>query len=256
MLKNSFIFLDKVSYATEKKIWAQNIKTWEHFLDAKEIAGFGNSRKIFCDQQIKKAKEATWNQDALVLKNLFPQAEHWRLYDYFKDDVCFLDIETSGYYGDITVLGMYDGNETKIMVKGKNLNAQLLGQMLKQYKLLVTFNGASFDIPVINKYYPNTIPNIPHLDLRHPLAKLGYSGGLKQIEKQLGIRRAEGVQGMQGSDAVSLWHLYKATGEERYLEKIIQYNEEDIINLKPLAEFVYENMKKKIFSENTQFLEK
>ncbi|MBI5072667.1 ribonuclease H-like domain-containing protein [Candidatus Woesearchaeota archaeon] len=247
MLRNSFIFLDKVSHATEKKIWRQNIKTWEQFLEAKEIAGFGSSRKIFCDQQIKKAKEAAWNQDASMLKSLFPHAEHWRLYDYFKEDVCFLDIETSGYYGDITVVGIYDGKETKSMVKGKNLDPYLLAKLLREYKLLVTFNGASFDLPVINKYYPNTIPNIPHIDLRHPLAKLGFTGGLKQIEKELGIRRAKEVQGMHGGDAVTLWHLYKATGEEKYLERIVQYNEEDIINLKPLAEFVYEKMKEKIF---------
>lgn len=253
MIKNSFIFLDKISYETEKNIWSQNIHTWEDFLEAKEILGIGKQRKIFHNQQILSAKKAVQEDDAGQLSALFPKAEHWRLYDFFKEDACFLDIETSGYYGDITVIGIYDGRETKTMVKGMNLNLPLLGKLLQQYKMIITFNGSSFDLPVINRYYPNTIPNIAHIDLRHILAKLGYTGGLKQIEMQLGIQRPAHLQGVNGSDAVYLWNMWKATGKEKYLEQLVQYNEEDIINLRPLADFAYQKMKNKISS---QFFEK
>lgn len=250
MIKKSFIFLDKVSHASEKKIWEQKINTWDHFLEAKAVDGFGKTRKIFCDQQIHNAKRAVTEDDVQALSVLFPKAEHWRLYEAYKDEACFLDIETSGYYGDITVIGMYDGRETKTMVKGKNLDPHLLRNLLSQYKLLITFNGLSFDVPVINRYYPNTVPQIPHIDLRHPLAKLGFSGGLKRIEQTLGIERAKEMQGISGADAVVLWQKYKATGNEKYLELLVQYNEEDIINLKPLAEFVYKEMKEKVFGSS------
>jgi uncharacterized protein YprB with RNaseH-like and TPR domain len=252
MIKNSFIFLDKISHRSEKKIWEQKIHTWDHFLEAREIQGIGKTRKIFYDQQIHYAKTAITDDNAQALSALFPKQEHWRLYDLFKSQACFLDIETSGYYGDITVVGIYDGRETKTMVKGINLNPLLLNRLLQHYKMIITFNGASFDLPVINKYYPNTIPHVPHIDLRHPLAKLGYSGGLKSIEAQLGIRRAEAVQGISGSDAVYLWNMYKATGKREYLERLVQYNEEDIINLKPLADFVFKEMKRKVFEENVK----
>lgn len=249
MLKKSFIFLDKISHASEKKIWAQKIHTWDHFLDAKAVEGLGIARKVFCDQQIHHAKKAVVEDDAQKLSTLFPKQEHWRLYNFFKEQACFLDIETSGYYGDITVVGIYDGRETKTMVKGKNLNPHLLAELLQQYKMIVTFNGSSFDLPVINRYYPNTIPTIAHLDLRHLLAKLGYNGGLKSIEKQLGIRRAEEVRDVNGSDAVYFWNMYKATGKEKYLELLVKYNEEDIINLKPLAEFAVKEMEKKVLGD-------
>ncbi len=247
MIKNSFIFLDKISHATEKKLWHQNILEWDDFVGKKSISGLSTQRKIFCDQQIVHAKTLLTQADAVALSKTFPKSEHWRLYDFFKDEACFLDIETSGYYGDITVLGMYDGKETMTFVKGRNLDARIVGKLLRRYKMIISFNGSSFDLPVINRYYPNTIPDILHIDLRHVLAKLGYSGGLKKIEKQLGIRRAEEVSDVKGSDAIYLWNMYKATGKEHYLELLVKYNEEDIINLKPLADFAYTEMKKQMF---------
>lgn len=46
----------------------------------------------------------------------------WRVYNFFKEDSCFLDIETSGFTGYLTIFGIFDGTETKLMVKGKNLD--------------------------------------------------------------------------------------------------------------------------------------
>ncbi len=247
MIKQSFIFLDKIGQRTEQQLWQQGINSWDIFLGKKTIAGIGNARKLFYNQKIHKAKQALQENNAFFFAQHFPQGEHWRLYDFFREEACFVDIETSGYYGDITVVGLYDGRETKTMVKGKNLDPVILGKLLRQYKLIVSFNGSGFDLPVLNRYYPNTVPSIPHLDLRHALAKLGFTGGLKNIEKQFGIKRAKEVEGVSGSDAVYLWQMYKATGKEEYLERLVQYNEEDVINLKPLAEFAYKELKKKSF---------
>jgi hypothetical protein len=135
------------------------------------------------------------------------------------------------------------------MVKGRNLDPYVLGKLLQQYKMIVSFNGSGFDLPVLNRYYPNTVPSIPHLDLRHALAKLGFTGGLKNIEKQFGIKRAKEVEGVSGSDAVYLWQMYKATGKGEYLERLVQYNEEDVVNLKPLADFAYKELRKKMFHD-------
>jgi uncharacterized protein len=247
MITNSFIFLDKIGQKSEQKIWSQGVHTWNNFLEQKSIIGLSQQRKIFSNHKIKQAKEAIWNDNTHFFTQHLPRGEHWRLYNTFKDQACFLDIETSGYYGDITVIGIYDGTETKTMVKGKNLDQTILRKLLQQYKMVVTFNGSSFDLPVINKYYPNTIPKgMLHLDLRHPLAKLGYTGGLKRIEKMLNIKRADEVSDVSGADAVYLWQQYRATGNEKYLNLLVQYNDEDIINLKPLAEFTCKEMKKMV----------
>ena len=81
-----------------------------------------------------------------------PLSEMWRLYDYFKNDAVYLDIETSGLgrYDTITMIGLFDGISTKTMIRDINLDLKGLQNELQRYKLIVTFNGATFDIHFIS----------------------------------------------------------------------------------------------------------
>ena len=88
-----------------------------------------------------------------------------------------------------------------------------------------------------------------HIDLRFAAAQAGLVGGLKHIEKAIGIERPHGLSGVSGSDAVYLWNMWKSTGEREYLEKLVLYNEEDIINLKPLAEHIQRVLSERFFDE-------
>lgn len=47
---------------------------------------------------------------------------------------------------------------------------------------------------------------------------------------------------MTGEDAAELWRTFRATGDEYYLDLLVKYNEEDIINLKPLADFAVKGL--------------
>jgi uncharacterized protein YprB with RNaseH-like and TPR domain len=75
---------------------------------------------------------------------------------------------------------------------------------------------------------------------------VGLNGGLKEVENKLGIRRNKIVEGLYGGDALALWRIYKNTGDEYYLNLLIEYNEEDIINLKRIASVVVDTLKKGI----------
>lgn len=247
MIKKSFIFLDKVGAQSERNIWSQGIRSWEQFLGVDQVKGVSNKRKGHYDRKIKTARRELYDYNSEYFTDILPKSETWRLFDFFKDDVVYLDIETSGYYGDITVIGLFDGYDTKTMVKGQNLSKKLLKDAFLGKKLLVTFNGQSFDIPVINRYFKGVIPKIPHLDLRFPLAKLGYSGGLKAIEKKFGIKRPDEISDCSGEDAVYLWQMYNQSGDKKFLNRLVKYNEEDIVNLQPLAKFVSKGMKKFCF---------
>lgn len=183
--------------------------------------------------------------------DLLPQSENWRLYDFFKEDAVFLDIETTGLSklnDDITVIGLYDGLNTKIMIKNINLDFNLLRKELQKYKLFVTFNGSSFDIPFIEKRYPNLLPKIPNFDVKSITNKLNLKGGLKNIERALGIKRSDIVDKFYGGDALTLWRMYRATGDEHYLNLLVEYNEYDIMNLKKVAEHCVKRMKEKIIT--------
>ncbi len=237
MLRQSFIFLDRVSKRGEQKIWGQGINDWQEFLSKPKIQGIKENVKETHDAKINEVRKHLLNDDHKSLAVSIPKSDHWRLYKEYKDECCFLDIETSGYYGDVTVLGMSNGFDTQTFVRGVSLDKNLVQQELSKYKMLVTFNGSSFDLPVLRRYFNFDFPQI-HVDLRWACKKIDLVGGLKNIERETGIRRAEEVKDVSGEDAVLLWQAWKKTKDKKYLDLLVKYNEEDILNLKPLAEKV------------------
>ncbi|MBI2649883.1 ribonuclease H-like domain-containing protein, partial [Candidatus Woesearchaeota archaeon] len=86
-------------------------------------------------------------------------------------------------------------------------------------------------------------------DVRSVADKLGLKGGLKNIEKTLGIRRTSIVDKFYGGDALTLWRMYRATGDDYYLNLLVEYNEYDIINLKIVAEHCVKKMKEQVFNK-------
>ena len=247
MLKESFIFLDNTSYAKEAKIWQQNIRDWNDFLSIKKIKGFSKTSKENADLKIKIIKNAFFDDNMTFLSQILPKKEHWRLYDEYKSEAVFLDIETEGTYGNITVVGLFDGENTKTFVRGINLDRKLIQHELEKHKLIITYNGSSFDLPIIYRYF-RIQPNIPHIDLRGVCSRAGLTGGLKSIEQQLNIKRPDSIKYVTGNDAAALWRCWKATGDSDFLNMLITYNEEDIINLKPIAETAIKRLWHKTFA--------
>ncbi len=251
MIRNSFVFLDRIGLARERAIWNSDVKDWNMFLNAGKVRFISDRSKHFYDRQIEKAKKSLLDDDSSFFSRRLPSSEHWRLYDSFCEQAVFLDIETSGLSVNdgITVIGLYDGKETKTMIRGMSLDFRKLEQELAKYKLIITFNGSSFDLPFISRFA--RIPDIPHFDLRFGCKRLGLEGGLKAIEKEVGIKRKNDVvAAMNGGDAAELWRMYKGSGDQYYLDLLVEYNEEDIINLKQLADFVYPRLKNRICSNS------
>jgi uncharacterized protein YprB with RNaseH-like and TPR domain len=112
--------------------------------------------------------------------------------------------------------------------------------------MIVTFNGRTFDVPMIESKFPGSVPDIPHLDLRFLGSRCGFRGGLKSLETALGLSRPDDVQGMSGEDAVRLWHLFEKDQSRNALKLLLKYNREDIINLEPITETLVDQMMKKV----------
>jgi uncharacterized protein len=74
--------------------------------------------------------------------------------------------------------------------------------------------------------------------LRYVLRRLGYRGGLKGCEKQLGIDRNE-LDGVDGFMAVRLWWQYRDQHDQRALETLLSYNIQDVLNLETLLVMAY-----------------
>ena len=71
------------------------------------------------------------------------------------------------------------------------------------YRLLVTYNGKTFDAPFVRRCLGAPLDQ-PHIDLRYVLGSLGYRGGLKGCERQLGIPR-QGLEDVDGAFSCRGW---------------------------------------------------
>ncbi len=237
MIKKSFIFLNGMTCKKEKQLWLQNINDWDKFINTKKIKGISIKRKEEYNKELINAKNYLINNELEIFRK-FPSKELWRLYEYYKDQCIFLDIEIGSNSKDIILIGLFDGINTKIMVKNYNLDKKVLLDELKKYKLLITYNGKSFDIPIIEKYFGLNI-DILHIDLKHCCLKLGLNGGLKEIEKILNLKRPSNLYGKP----YDTYKTFVASQDREYLDLLIKYNEEDIINLKAIIEYCYRELK-------------
>jgi uncharacterized protein YprB with RNaseH-like and TPR domain len=213
----------------------------------------GNKERLLSrlrDSFVRENLEASIkNRDNIrFFRDRLPVGALWRVYEDFKKSAVYLDIETSGYYqgiDEITVIGIYDGQTVRSFVQGINLDEFELA--IAPYELIITFNGSQFDLPFIRRQFPNIALPPAHIDLRFFLRKLGYRGGLKTIEKSIGLFRNAAIAGMDGYDAVLLWNAYQC-GDESALERLILYNTADIVDLEPLMERGYREMKTRLLS--------
>jgi len=244
MLRQSFILLDRVSSGSEQRLWAAGITDWETFRRLAEIPGFSRKRKGYADLRLAACERALAAGDHAMLAAMLPASGRWRLFSLLREDALYLDIETSGRYGDITVLGAWDGSTYYSFVRACNLEKDLVRELFARFRLFVTFNGASFDLPIIRRYFGDDIfpRGMIHVDLRHLLARLGLHGGLKAIEERLGIRRDDAIRGLRGDEACLLWHEYLLTGGEEAVETLLAYNRSDCENLEPLAKWAVEEL--------------
>jgi uncharacterized protein YprB with RNaseH-like and TPR domain/predicted nuclease with RNAse H fold len=243
MLQQTFVHIPGIGKQTELELWKLGIQSWD---DADSFEKrFGRvtprlQRKL--DEYIPLSREAFRRKDAAFFERLSSLGEAWRLFPAFADDCVYLDIETTGLssvFDIVTMVGLYDGRKYKVFVEGDNLND--LPTHLRNYSVVVTFNGAGFDLRFLQLAFPGLkFPPI-HIDLRWVTRKLGMRGGLKSVEKAFGLKRADAVEDLNGYDATVLWAKYMR-GKKSALGRLIEYNTEDVIHLKAIMEMAYDKL--------------
>jgi uncharacterized protein len=236
MLTNTFCHIPGIGQIRERKLWDAGLHCWDTALEN----GQRHPQLLshFALQTLHESKVRLDNNDATWFARKLPKTETWRLCSHFHNCAAFVDIETTSGPGpvQITTIALFDGNRLCTYVNGRNLEDfcdDILG-----YPMLVTFNGRCFDGPVIERQLRVTLP-AAHVDLRFMLRSIGYQGGLKACEKQLGLYREE-LEGLDGYFAVLLWHEYQATGDERVLETLLAYNTADVLSMPVLLNHAYE----------------
>ena len=169
-------------------------------------------------------------------------------------ELIYLDTETTGLAGGtgtcafLIGLGMIEGADFVVRqfflrdYPEEKAILAALAQTLAAYKGLVTFNGKTFDVPLLETRYALARQRSPfgrmiHLDLLHPARRLWKlrleSCHLTNLEKEvLGINRKGDVP---GSEIPGIYFDYLRTGDARGLQPVFYHNALDIITLAALT---------------------
>jgi uncharacterized protein YprB with RNaseH-like and TPR domain len=239
MLEHTFCHINGIGARSEAELWAKGALSWEDALAGR----FEASRpfKDFLKRKIEESAQQLEAGNARFFSERLGSGFAWRMFNAFRRSTVYLDIETTGVSGEgehITTIAMYDGERVHSYVHDEN--PLWVREFLAQFKVVVTYNGKSFDVPMIRKHLSLEMDHA-HLDLRFILASLGLKGGLKGCERRLGISREE-LDGADGYTAVLLWEDFRRTGARKSLETLLAYNALDAANLETLMVMAY-NMK-------------
>ncbi|HXH62343.1 MAG TPA: ribonuclease H-like domain-containing protein [Fimbriimonadaceae bacterium] len=248
MLQSTFCHVPGVGSHTEGSLWQQGCLTWTDYLQDPRSFSIGGANKTYFKKFLNTSVQSLEKREYRFFAQSLGAREAWRAWPDFRNRCVYLDIETDGGQSgeSITMVGLYDGADFTCLVKGVDLDE--FPDVIARYSMVVTFFGSGFDVPMLKRAFPHVAIDQIHLDLCHTLKRVGYRGGLKKIEKQLGILRGAETDGLSGYDAIRLWQQYQR-GRDKALETLIEYNREDVVNLERLAQIAYDRLKAAAFSE-------
>lgn len=223
----------------ERSLWEQGCDSWLTFLDRPKEFEIGTADPERAIQVLEKSVIALQDRDHQFFWKALGTKEAWRAWPEFRDRILYLDIETDGGRdGDaVTMIGLYDGTTFTALTQGNDLGN--FPDILSEAGMIVTFFGLGFDVPMLQKAFPRVPFDQIHLDLCFALKRLGIRGGLKKIERQLGLARSDETDGLTGLDAIRLWREH-LRGDTDALRILTEYNREDVVNLEHLAQVTYD----------------
>ncbi len=153
----------------------------------------------------------------------------------------YLDIETTGLSASdcmLTVVGIHICNGEKtdfVQLVGQEITADKVMAVLEGVDTLYTYNGSRFDLPFIQQALGIDLEGtFHHHDLMYDCWRCNLYGGFKGVERQLGIKR--NLADVNGWEAVRLWYRYVDAFDLDALNRLLEYNKEDVVNLKTLKE--------------------
>jgi uncharacterized protein YprB with RNaseH-like and TPR domain len=244
VLQSTFQLARGIGPGGERRLWRAGVGTWGQLgtLPARTISARAEPG---LRAAIDAAAGALARGDADALARLLPSGEHWRLLPAFGDGAAYLDIETGDdVWGreSISAIGIFDREGPRLFLAGRDLDE--FPRRARAWSMLVTFNGLSFDVPVLRRAFPDWTPPAAHVDLRHVLGRLGHDGGLKAIERELSalnLARPSHLRGIDGWAACGLFRRGRG-GDRRAMRLFAEYNLYDVVNLRTLAAYAYNEL--------------
>ena len=217
------------------------------------------------------------HRDPDVLAPLYPSYGLDRCHSF--RNAAFLDIESTGLGGGASIYafmvgvgrfeaedGTADGAADSLSFVVRQLFMRhpgeepalltALAELLHRCQSLVTFNGRSFDAPLLRgrfryagRFLPAAVGAPPaldsaaaHLDLLHPARKLWRrrlgSCALSNLERAV-LSHFRTEADVPGRLIPQLYADYLRDGDGRQMQRVFYHNREDIVSMAALAEAVY-----------------
>ncbi len=235
MLTHTFLHLKGVGRELERRLWDAGVTSWEGLRTFRgHISGIGAKKRAAILEGVALSRERLAAGDARFFHDRLSASERWRMAGDFRDRLAFVDIETTGigHWADTTVVGASAGGVARLFVKGVDLGD--FQAFLEARDVWVSYNGLTFDEPFLRREFGESVRPAAHIDLRYCLRAVGLAGGLKAVERSIGIDRPAELAGLDGWDAVRLWREYLNEGRPESLKTLVEYNMEDVVNMEPL----------------------
>lgn len=238
MLTQTFLHIPGIGRSTERLLWEKGVLSWDALLENLDDLPISPTSRELARPVLERSKKSLEEGEFQFFQKALGVNEAWRAFPEFRESCVYLDIETDGgFEGDaVTMCGLYDGKEFRALIRDEDLGE--LPDVLSHYAMIVTFFGTGFDLPMLQKRFWGLTYDQIHFDLCPTFKRVGVRGGLKKIEKQLGIARGDETDGLGGLDAIKLWREFQQ-GSQKSLEVLVAYNREDVVNMERLAEICY-----------------
>ncbi len=180
------------------------------------------------------------------------------LSDMHPDQAVFIDTETTGLsggtgtYAFLVGIGYFEGQKfvvEQFLMRDQAEEADMLSllrERLGRFRYLVSFNGKSFDLPLLEARFIlsrlQTDPlYLPHLDLLYPSRRIWKrsleSCKLSNLERELlGLERVDDVP---GELIPGIYFQYLETKDPTRMERVLYHNRLDILSLVTLTSLVH-----------------
>ena len=242
MIEGALYHLPGVGPETIRRFQSMELTTWSALESRPHDIPLGAApaAKLLAAVQASRALLAEENLTGLT--TLLDARDQWRIVNEQFDHAAWFDIETDGCSTGsiITCICAYHNDQVHTFMRGENLQDFI--DWLQTVDLLVSFNGASFDVPFIMRGF--ALPSLPcaHVDLRWVAYHAGMKGGLKKIEGDLHIERPDDLIGVDGAEAVWLWEDWNISKNAAAREKLLRYCAADVVGLKAVAASLLRSM--------------
>lgn len=269
VIERTFLHFPGIGPTKERGLWAQGITNWSA-LDQALRSGAAPSDLVRREQNtqldlfpglvsslvhptahtwletLRECQRALREGDHDYFLSRLPSSEHWRVLASVLNDALYLDIETTGLsrnFCQITVIGALYRGQFHQWVWPQRVDG--LAKLLKDAPVVVTFNGARFDLPFLQSHMPMLPQPRAHIDLMPVAGGADATGGQKPVERHFDLIRDDTIREMDGYEAVLMWSqsLY---GDDESFDRLLYYNRTDVEMLPRLAARICEERNREL----------